>query len=51
MNFFQRGGSLDQNKSFEATYFSLKAPLSKKHDLTIGLVKHDATIGLVKNVM
>ena len=34
------GGGLDQTKSFEATYFSVKASLSKKRDLTIGLVKN-----------
>ena len=37
--FFQRGGGLNQTKSFEATYFRGKASLSKKRDLTIGLVK------------
>ena len=38
---FPRGGEgLDQTKSFEATYFSVKASLSKKRDLTIGLVKN-----------
>ena len=38
---FPRGGEgLDQTKSFEATYFSVKASLSKKCDLTIGLVKN-----------
>ena len=41
MNFFQGGEEgLDQTKSFEATYFSVKASLSKKRDLTIGLVKN-----------
>ena len=37
---FPSGGGLDQTKSFEATYFSVKASLSKKRDLTIGLVKN-----------
>ena len=40
MNFFQGGEGLDQTKSFEATYLSVKASLSKKRDLTIGLVKN-----------